>query len=270
MKIRFAHPFGAKKRLGVFAAVIAAVAGIGLLGATGSAQAQTIYGPGGLLLNPTADFPKKGSITPSVLAMPQRKETGPGYLTWTSYNVDYAASDDLELGATYLKVSPGSPAMFQDGSAGLYAKYRAFKSRPGTPVDVAVGASFLSGGDANASTAFVAGKYALTRPGAKHGANLHLGAIYVNELDCIKHHRTVPYAGVDYGLTPSLRLFGEARAALGRVNEDGMGSHPQRAVGLIYQPDDKLKLVVGYAHNGWNDKAPQFSIGIGYGLGGGR
>ena len=49
---------------------IAALVTIALASASGVAHSQSIYGPGGLFLNPTADLPTKGQLTPAFLVIP--------------------------------------------------------------------------------------------------------------------------------------------------------------------------------------------------------
>src|SRR2546428_12259654 len=100
-----------------------------LLTAGGAARGQSIYGPGGLLLNPPADFPARGQSTPSVLLIPQDSAAIGGRRTWTSYTLDYGATDKLELGATHLKIAPGDTA-FHSGSTGGFAKYRLLDGSP--------------------------------------------------------------------------------------------------------------------------------------------
>lgn len=241
-----------------------------LLGGTVSLEAQTIYGPGGLLLNPTADLPAKGKITSAALVIPEKRDGAPGHLTWTAYTVDYGASEDLEVGLTHLKVSPGSPAQFDKGSTGLYAKYRLLPAKPGQPVQVAVGGGFLAGGDADGANVYATVRYSPLKASNPRQLRLHTGAIYIDKQDNIKRSRVVPFVGADYALAQDWTLFAEARASMPVRSNNADGTHVPRAAGVIYQPGQNFKLVLAYATNGWNSSGPRFSIGIGYGLGGGR
>src|SRR4051812_47537136 len=63
-----------------------------------AAWGQSIYGPGGLFLNPTADFPAKGQFTPALLVIPQDSAELGGRRTWVSYTLDYGLSERLEVG----------------------------------------------------------------------------------------------------------------------------------------------------------------------------
>lgn len=233
------------------------------------ARAQSIYGPGGLFLNPTADFPEKGQITVAALGMPQKVDTDGNRLTWSSYSVDYGLSEKWEIGATYLKINPGS-SQFKDGSAGFYAKYKVMDEVRGKRPALAVGGNFLTGGDADARSAFAALRYTVTSPEAKNPLRLHLGAIYIDEMDGIKHRDLTPYIGADFGLTRSLSAFAELRPRLDGASSGVSGSYAARSLGLVWNPSNRYKLVLAYGSNGWNDQPSQLGIGVGYGLGGGR
>jgi hypothetical protein len=243
-------------------ALLAAAASLML---AGGARAQSIYGPGGLFLNPTADFPARGQITPSVLVIPQA--SGPSALggkrTWYSYSLDYGVTERIEIGVTHLKVAPGGTG-FKDGSTGGSVKYKLVEGRPGNRPDVAIGAGFLTGGDVNASVQFVALRF--TPKGmAKHPMHLHLGAFYANVLNQFQRRNLVPYAGVDYQLSDSLILFGEMRARSTRP-EAAADVKPPSAIGLVWQPSSAIKVALAYANNGWSD-SHKLAFGVGYRIG---
>src|SRR5205807_9167769 len=52
------------------------------LAAAGRVSAQSLYGPGGLFLLPTASLPEKGQLTPAVLVLPQHSPTDGKTRTW--------------------------------------------------------------------------------------------------------------------------------------------------------------------------------------------
>jgi len=230
-----------------------------------SAHAQSIYGPGGLLLNPTADVPPKGKITPAVLVMPQKLWGTDHFQSWTSYDVDYGVTDRLEAGLTVLSITPdnGNP------STGGYLKYLVARENEKAPA-IAIGGSDVSGGGADSSSLFVAIRKTLLSDRCAHPAHLHLGLSYFDKLDGLTHNHAEPFAGVDWGLTRRLAAFGEARAALPVRNGDTDGTNPARAFGLVWTPNNSYKVAVGFANNGWNRGAPTFTIGVGYSIGGGR
>ena len=94
-----------------------------LAGPLGAAGAQNLYGPGGLILHPTADVPPKGQVTPAVLILPQRVPW-PGnevVHTWGTGTVDYGLTDDLEVGYVILGITDWP---VPDPSIGGFAKNR--------------------------------------------------------------------------------------------------------------------------------------------------
>lgn len=233
-----------------------------------AAQAQSIYGPGGLFLNPTADFPARGQISPAALGLPQKLDDSSHRLTWTSYSLDYGLSDRVEVGATYLKVNPKG-ADFQQGSFGGYVKYRVLAEKAGRPA-LAIGGNLLGGGDSNARTAFAVLRYTPTPPGCIHQVHLHLGTMYIDELEGIKRRQLSPYAGVDLGLTHHLSAFAEIRNGLDAKSLGPDGTHAPKSIGVVWKPVQNYKLVVVYGTNGWNAARPQFGVGVGYSIRGGR
>jgi hypothetical protein len=248
------------------AAILVATLAVG-----GAVSAQSIYGPGGLFLNPTADFPPKGQLTPAILRIPQA--SGPNGLdarrTWYSYSLDYGLTEKLEVGAVYLKIAPGGGQThdFQDASIGGFAKYRILDGSVGGRPDVAVGGSFLTGGDANARVAFAALRFT-PRLDLRYPAHLHLGVLYANQLNKFQRHNTLPYVGVDLGLSDTLIFFAEVRARATKP-AGAADVKPPSAVGLVWQPSRSLKIVVAYADNGWSD-SHKISVGIGHLIGGRR
>jgi hypothetical protein len=231
------------------------------LTAGGTAWSQSIYGPGGLFLSPTADFPAKGETTPALLVIPQDSAKLGGRRTWASYTLDYGVSDRLEVGVTHLDINPSRPP-FQDGSTGGFAKYRLIEGKAGIRPDVAVGAGFLGGGDADAQVGFIALRFSARDTKPHHAAHLHLGLLYAEDLNGVTRQDLVPYGGVDYELSRNLILFAEMRALMD-AKPHAADLHPPRAFGVVWRPARYLKVAVAYANNGWSSKL-QPSFGIGY------
>jgi hypothetical protein len=237
-------------------AMVAIVLG-SLFGAS-SAWGQSIYGPGGLFLNPTADFPAKGQLTPAVLVLPQENALSKRR-TWMSYSVDYGLRGDLEIGVTHLKVNPG-----QAGSTGGSFKYRLVQGRrPGAP-DVAVGAGFLTGGDVNAAVVFTALRFTF-EPYRRHAGHVHLGLLYADRLIGNQRRNTLPFGGLDVALTDNLTLFGEMRSRSTRP-ASAADLKPPSAVGLVWSPTRLTKIVIAYADNG-RSRIHKLSFGVGYRIG---
>jgi hypothetical protein len=232
---------------------------------TATASAQSIYGPGGLLLNPTADFAPKGNLSPAALWIPSKDPAG-GNKNLYSLGANYAATDKLEVGATYLKLAPGGDK--PDGSFGGSVKYKLLQG--GGPCtwrpDIAVGASILGGGDLDARTAFVAARFTPLPDYTGHPVHLHAGALYANKLYGGKRNDTALYVGADVGLTPNLAAFAEYRQKLKLEGTGDPDVHAPNAIGLVYKPSDYYKLVVAYANNG-QSTGNRLAIGVGFTLG---
>jgi hypothetical protein len=234
-----------------------------LIGLAGAASAQSLYGPGGLFLLPTAAVPEQGRVTPALLVLPQHNPEAHSTRTWESVSVDYGATDDLEIGATYLKVAGWD----RNASAGGYAKYRFLRAeRDGRPqgagLDAAAGFTVLGGGDVDAQVGFLA----LRRPvqlAADRSLVGHLGVEYLGTLDGISRHEWQPYAGVELGLVPRLVLAGEARPR-------GRGDFETPfALTLVYRYGAANRLALTWANNGLSDH-PMFGFGAGLTIGGRR
>jgi hypothetical protein len=234
----------------------------------GTAWGQSIYGPGGLLLSPTADFPRKGQLSPAFLVLPQESSALGGRRTWVSYTLDYGLSDRVELGITHLKINPSRPP-FEDGSTGGFVKLKLLEGKPGGRPDVAVGATYLGGGDADAKVAFLALRFA-TRPDASgRGARAHLGLLYADQLNEFKRHDEVPYGGIDVDLSRNLIGFAEIRGLMDAKPAGAADLKSPSALGLVWRPASSIKVVVALANNGWSDDH-RLSFGVGYSIGGGR
>jgi hypothetical protein len=234
--------------------------GVAILIFAGSGSAQSIYGPGGLLLNPTADLPPVGQLTPAVLVLPQESDAIGGWRTWTSVILDYGLAERWEVGAIYLDAS-GFPEG-RDGSIGAFGKYQILPGSQRSPA-VAVGAGFLTGGDLNGQTLFLAARQELSRPGSAHPLRLHAGVFYADELNGTERDDLVPYVGLEYGLSRTMRLFGEWRSEMRGDIE------PVAAVGVLLRPGDRYHVALALANNGRSDGL-RFSIGVGYTIRSGR
>jgi hypothetical protein len=221
----------------------------------GTASGQSIYGPGGLLLNPTADVPATGRLTPAVLVIPQDSRLLGGRRTTTSVSLDYGLAPRWEVGALYLGIS-GAGTAGRNPSYGGYAKYQILPGSARTPA-VAVGGSVLTGGGVNSQTAFLAVRQDLSRPGSAHPLRLHVGAFYANELVGVDRDGTRPYAGLEYTVTPTVTAFAEWRDELPRDVKSAV------SVGVLLKPSENYRVILAYANNGAS-QSPKFSFGVGF------
>jgi hypothetical protein len=225
-----------------------------LLAAPAAVSAQSLYGPGGLFLHPTASMPPKGRITPGFLLLPQHDPVARSTRVWLSTSVDYGLTDDLEIGATYLKVTGWE----RDGSAGGFVKYRLMRESLTQPA-IAIGYTQLGGGDVNTRSGFLAFRKQFGL-GKRRLLVAHLGVQYVDEADGLAKHEFEPYAGLELGLTSRLTFIAEARP---RGNQE-FGT--PLALTLSYKVSKNWHLAATWANNGRSDE-PRFGFGAGLSLG---
>jgi hypothetical protein len=217
------------------------------------ASAQSLYGPGGLFLHPTASLPPKGQLTPGILVLPQHNPVARSTRTWISGSLDYGLTDDLEVGVTVLKVTNWD----REASVGGFFKYRLLEETDSQPA-VAIGFTQLGFGDVNTRQAFLALRKQVAR--GRHPVTAHLGVQYVDEVDALSKHEFQPYAGFEVGLASRLTFIAE-----GRPRMNGEFGTPL-ALSLSYQVADNWRLAVTWANNGLSD-TPKWGFGAGFSLG---
>ncbi len=217
------------------------------------ASAQSLYGPGGLFLHPTASVPPKGKLTPAILVLPQHNPVFDDTRTWISGTLDYGLTDDLEIGATVVKVSGWE----RDASAGGFLKYRFWGDDAGT--SAAVGFTQLGGGEVDTRLGFLAVRHAFSQPGARRIVG-HLGVQYVDYIDAVSKHEFQPYAGIEIGLSSRLSFIAEGRPRMSQEFGTPL------ALTLSYRPSEDWTLALTWANNGLSD-TPKFGFGAGYTLG---
>lgn len=243
-------------RLSSFVTVLA-----GLVVASVPAAAQSIYGPGGLFLNPTADFAPKGQLSPAALYIPTNEPDRKTSLY--SLGADYAISDKVEGGITYIKLAPGGDQ--PHGSFGGSLKFKLRQGRGWDPT-LAAGGSYLGGGSLNARTAFFAAKFAPDFAPPKHPVFLHAGLLYADQLWGAKRKDLVPYVGATVELTRGVTAFGEWRERMKAYDPSPGDIRAPQAFGVILAPSEDYKLVLAYANNGQSTD-DKFSVGVGFTLG---
>jgi hypothetical protein len=239
---------------------VAVIGSLGLLLCVGrEARAQSLYGPGGLFLHPTASLPPKGALTPAVLVLPQHNPLTGVTRTWVSGSLDYGATDDLEVGVTVLQIT----GLEAGPSEGGFAKYRFVRESHTRPA-VAAGLTVLGFGDADSRIYFMAlrkqiagGKGQSVGP---HAVVLNAGVQYTAIRDGIPREDLKPYGGMEIGLARRLTFIGEARP-------QGTAEFATPfALTLAYQYGRAGRLALTWANLG-RSESPRFGIGAGIGIG---
>jgi len=226
-----------------------------LAGLVTHASAQSLYGPGGLFLLPTASLPPKGQITPAVLVLPQHNPQDGVTRTWESASVDYGATRSLEIGATVLKITTR-----ESPSEGGFAKYRFLDETASRPA-VAVGLTMLGFGNADTRIGFLAMRKQLRGgKGTPHPVIAHLGVQYVDIQDGILREEFQPYGGVEIGILPRLEFIGEAARPIKAEFATPF------ALTLAYRYSSGGRLALTWANNG-RSSSPRFGVGAGISIG---
>jgi len=232
---------------------LSALAGLILLAAA-PAGAQSLYGPEGLFLHPTASLPPKGRLTPGFLLLPQYNPDVKQTRTWLSGFIDYGVTDDLEVGFAAVKVFNWE----RDASFGGFAKYRLVREGATMPA-VAVGFTGLGGGDVDTRIGFLAARKQFGIGKGRHIV-VHAGVQYVDFVDGNPRDEFEPFAGLELGLTSRLSFIAEGRP---RQTHD-FGT--PLALSLAYRVSDRWRLAVSWANNGLSSH-PMWGFGAGLSLG---
>jgi hypothetical protein len=218
------------------------------------ASAQSLYGPGGLFLHPTADVPPEGRLTPAFLILPQHNPVLDSTRTWETFSLDYGVSDDLEVGLTGITVAGWN----KDPSVGGFFKYRFMHETHNRPA-AAFGATGLFAGELNTRAVFLAFRKQVGNL-SKHPIVAHLGVQYVDVEDGLPRDEWRPYAGLELGLSSRLSFIAEARPRGDREFGTPL------ALTLAYKVSDNWRLALSWANNGQSDR-PMFGFGAGFSLG---
>lgn len=218
------------------------------------ARAQSLYGPGGLFLHPSASVPPWGQATPSVLVLPQHNSVANSTRTWISGSVNYGLLPDVEITGTYLKVAGWG----RSASLGGSAKWRIQREGLIQPA-IAVGGTYLGGGGVDTRTLFVAAQKGFGAGGLGR-LKLHLGLQYADLLDGDDRSGLQPFAGVELGLASRLTFIAEARPR----GKNELGT--PLALTLSYRAAENWNLALTWANNGMSDE-PMFGFGAGFSLG---
>jgi hypothetical protein len=219
-------------------------------------RAQSLYGPGGLFLYPTANVPPKGQLTTGMLVLPQRIPFTPGLHknpTWGSFSIDYGLTDDVEIGVTSLAITDFKP------SYGGFIKYRFLQENRRQPA-MAVGVTYTGSGDNDTEAAFLGLRKQLTQ-GERPPVVGHAGVLYVDMLAGIPYdEQLLPYGGVEWVLTPQWTFIAEARAR-------GRGDFKvSTGLTVVYKYGQGNQLALTWANTGQSTQ-PRFGFGVGFRIG---
>ncbi|MGH8103067.1 MAG: hypothetical protein ACREJQ_00930 [bacterium] len=213
-----------------------------------NAEAVTIYGPSGLILNPSAYVPPANAFGFGVTTFTTKKAGAEK--TWISGAADLGLGGRAEIGATFLQRTNSKT----DSGFGGFAKYQFLKETPGTPA-VSAGVDLI-GGDLKTQQAYVVATKGLTTPLKFPSAALTAGVIYSWDRDGKTRDDADTMAGLAFGITPSLNLIGEWRSKTkGNI-------HDSSGVAVMYGGRN-YSIAVGALNNGASDDL-RFFVGAGF------
>ncbi|MEW6752453.1 MAG: hypothetical protein AB1505_15925 [Candidatus Latescibacterota bacterium] len=220
-----------------------------VLAACTSGRAGTLYGPSGLILNPTAEVAQPLSV--SVGASTFEGERPTRHLRWASVTAAFGLGHGAEVGATYLRLS-GT----RDGDGGgVFAKYQIVPASLLTPA-VAVGGGLIGGQQVRTRDAYLVATKAVRPLGGLGPLRLSGGAAYSWYRDGSRRRDWDAMAGLSLPLAGGLSLAGEWRSRTKGHPEDQSGAM------LIYSGRG-YGIGAGVLHNGWGDAHESF-IGVGF------
>jgi hypothetical protein len=222
------------------------------------ARAQSLYGPGGLFLHPTADIPPKGQLTLGAIVLTQRIPPTPGLHstpTWGTVSLDYGLTPDIEIALTGLGITDFAP------SYGGSFKYRFLHESRSMPA-MALGATYSesNGAETDTKAVFLAARKQLTS-GERHPITGHLGVQYIDKLAGLPYDQLLPHVGVEVGLDERWTLIGEMRP---RGRSDFKTS---TALSVAYKYGKGNRLVLTWVNTGQSTES-RLGFGIGYTIGG--
>ncbi len=227
---------------------------LAIIGAATSAGAQTIYGPGGLFIHPTAFTARRGATGLNVSWFTQEPKVGPK-TEWLPVALTHAFTSQDEAGALY--VDRRSPSG-HTSSGGAFYKHQFLPDTDSRPA-FALSASYIGGNIQLSSVSGIASHR--LAPSGKNGITLHLGAQWVRRADIpVTQDDLSAFVGAELPLSHGLRLVGDVGTRLKFDRSATSGA------GLVWSSPRGLNLGVGYVNAGRGDNN-RFFIGIGYPIG---
>jgi hypothetical protein len=208
------------------------------------ARAQTFYGPGGLIINPTAYTDHAGFLQFNASLFNQFE---PGGIT-SIYpaSVVYAVSDQFELGGIYIGEKTYDRTT---NRAGIFLKQGLLKETTTLPAIALVGTAVTGYGTASSLT------LAVSKEVLPH-FHLHVGARAM-ETEWNTRADGNLYAGADYQIAKNYKLIAEIDSRL--------YVYPNGSAAFGIQYDGPILLTVGAVAQGSNRFG--FFVGAGYPIG---
>ena len=182
-----------------------------------TASARTLYGPSGLIMNPSAYVPDAGSA--SIGASTFTVDLPGADKRWVSSTIDFGVGGKGEAGLTYLRRTGGGS---QSGFGG-FGKYQ-FQHESATSPAIAVGIDYI-GGNLKTSQGYLTATKRLSPADALHPFTLTAGVIHVQDRDGIARNDNDVFGGFNLGIAPRLNLVTEWRSRTAGNPKNGSGAN---------------------------------------------
>jgi hypothetical protein len=209
-------------------------------GFAGVANAQTLYGPGGLIINPTAYNDRAGLMELNASFF-NRQPAGSPTLSFYPVSLTYAFTDRFELGALYVGERFDSSTV---NRGGFFFKQGLMPETSARPA-VAVVGTMLTGLGTSSTMTLIGSK---TLPS---GTRIHAGARAIDNSFASRLDGNL-IAGVDFGIAKHYRFIaeGDTRLRQYHVGSSAFGiqySSPAMVltVGAIDQASGRYSFFVG-------------------------
>ena len=227
---------------------------LAVIGSPTWAGAQTIYGPGGLFVHPTAFTAHRGATGMNVTWFTQERNGGPR-TEWLPVALTHAFTSQDEAGVLFIDRRTPSG---HTSSGGAFFKHQFLQDSDSRPA-VAIAASYI-GGDIQLSSLSGILSHRLAQTG-KQGITVHLGAQWVRRADIpVTQDDFAAFVGAELPLSREFRLVGDVGTRLKFDRSATSG------VGIIWSSPHGFNLGIGYVNAGRGDNN-RFFIGIGYPIG---
>ena len=221
------------------------------------AQSQTLYGPGGLFVHPTAFTPRRGVFQFNLSYFTQKAD-GETQGEYFPYSLAYSPTNRLEIGALYLHHRSGQN---ERDSGGAFAKLQLLADGPAHPAVALVG-SILGGEFRQGSLAAVASHN--FRRGDHVLFMLHAGLQLTRWQDNNSPSPSTSlsaFTGLVIPLKYGFSLLGEVGSRFAFDNKETSG------FGIQYTSRGGYMLGVGFVNTGRGDDN-RFFVGVGFPSGG--
>ncbi len=224
----------------------------------GKTAAQTLYGPSGLFIHPTAFTPQRGALTFSASWFSQQV-SGQRRTEWVPLGLSYGITDRLEAGALYMDRLAVSGR--RRGSFGGFVRQQLLEDTANHPA-VALTGSYLGSDVLLASLAAVASHH--FRQSGRTVWTGHAGLQWAWRGDGVPPSDSVGvFLGAEVPFGQGFSLLGEYGTRFSFDNK------ARSAIGFMWHGRRDFSVAVGFVNVG-RSSDNRFFVGVGVPLGGNK